>query len=201
LARVITTTESLGPQEKEERMFEIELQELQRELDAIAAGAPPPTPDWRKTKILNNEGGILADARKFLDPDWWKRAEPRDERGEILALLKRAGLGKLRDGMEEENVHAGERGVTASEVAEHQHNKQKVAGTDEGAWRSYLGDPKDDARAWLKKLSAQVDMNVRHKKGWWGTLCDHVHGKPTGAKVRDLDPRLVELCLKNLCED
>lgn len=178
-------------------MLEAELRELQRDLDRIARGPEVcRPPDWRKTKILNNDG-ILADARKFLDPDWWKRAEPRDASNrEILRMVERGEL--LHDGVVEENVEAGGRGVTAEEVVEHQHNQQKV-GVDEETWRSYMGEPKDDARQWLKELSAKIDTNVPDRKGWWGTLRDHVHAKPNGARIRDLDPGIVELCLKNLC--
>lgn len=184
-------------------MFDLEMKQLQADLDRIYAGTPP-VPDWRKTEIGNNRDGIMADARRFLQPDWWRRSEPNDPDDQIIDLVRRKGLGTLRiaDGVEEENVHAGGRGVTAAEVVERQQNKEKVTGHDEGEdWRAYMGEQKDDAREWLKELSAKVDVNVRRKKGWAGTLRDHIFAKPNGAKIRDLDPRLLEVCLKNLCEE
>jgi hypothetical protein len=117
-----------------------------------------------------------------------------------MDLVRRAGLGSLRDDKESENVHAGPTGPTAASVAAHQ-REEKTTGHDEGDWRSYLGNPGDDARAWLKDLTAQVDTNARDNKGWWGTLRDHVYAKPNGAKIRDLDPRIVEMCVKNLCQE
>ena len=181
-------------------MFETELRELEQELAVIAGTTVKAPPDWHKTKIGNwGKNGLANEVKRLFQLDWWKRDEPRDERGEILALLKRAGLGNLRDGVQEENVHAGERGVTASEIVEYQHNKQKI--DDEGDWRSYLGNPGDDAREWLKKLSTQVDTNAPTNKSWWGTLRDHVYGKPNGAKVRDLNPGLIELCVQSLCTE
>ena len=189
-------------------MFDF-IEELQGELDAIASGGTSARPpDWRKTKILNNEGGILADARKFLEADWWKRAEPRDASNrEILRMVERGQL-RMGDGKEEENQQFVGSGtpVTAGEIAEHQRDKAKRrrerSAVDEGEeWREYLGSPGDDARAWLKDLSVQVDTNAGDNKGWWGTLRDHVYGKPDGAKIRELDPRIVEFCLQNLCTE
>jgi len=194
-------------------MFE----ELQRELDRIAAEPL----HWTQTKILGNEGGILADARKFLEPDPWpdprRRESPAvaaiqnifrrfervndDEAETSQAKRERRERAAEGHGAGKENVEAREgRPITSPQIAEAQRDREKGVDDEEG-WRAHLGDPGDDARAWLKKLCAEVDVNVSDKKGWWGTLLDHVQAKPVGAKIRDLDPRIVELCLKKLCED
>ncbi len=162
--------------------------------------------DWRTTPIEITPRARATDPLNLAREEWWRAAEPRDASGrEIIDLVRRAGLGtlRIRDGVEEEKrqFHAGERGVTASEVAEHQHNKQKVAGHDEGDWRSYVGSPGDDARGWLADLAKKLDANAADNRGFFGALRDHILAQPKGATCADLNQQLVELCLRSLCSE
>jgi len=184
-------------------VFGFDLTELEHELNTISAtGTIPRPPDWRKSQILNNDG-LLSDARKFLEADWWKRAEPRDGNNrEILRLVERGQL-RMGDGKEEENQQFAGSGtpVTASEIAEHQRDKaqRRREGSDvEEQWREYVGQPRYDAREWLADLAKKLDANTTEKKGWWGTLRDHVYSKAPDARIEDLNQQLIELCLKNI---
>ncbi len=187
-------------------------EELKLKLDAIAARGTIPRPsDWRKTKI-GNWDGIEKEAQRIAEPHWWRKPSNQAEQT-INEVLRRAGLGRLvlDTGPSEEFENerdrqrkANERGDTpvhASEVAEAQQNKQKTGVDDEEKWKSYLGEPKDDARRWLKDLAGKLDTNARENRGWWGTLRHHIETSPRGARVEDLNPELLELCLKNLCSE
>jgi hypothetical protein len=186
------------------------MEELAAELNAIATGAKPPAPDWRKTKILNYEGGLVREAQHIANPEWWNK--PREEAGQALnVLLERAGLGRLVDTTDPRENHGGEKGITTNEIARRQRDKEKnlnesasknrEAQDESAPWQKYLGEPRDDARTWLKDLSARVDTNSQDNKGWFGTLRDHVNSKPQGARVADLNPQLVELCVRALCTE
>jgi len=176
--------------------------ELQKEIDANEGIVPAPA-DWRKTEILKWKGGIIADVARLdssAGSEWWKRPQSEAEKlDHLLTTLRPA-----RDGAEEENVHVGER-VTAEEVARVQRDKAKRRreGDDEEeepetSWEKLLGRPRDDARTWLRDLSARIDMNGEGR-GFFGALKDHVESKPRGATCGDLNAKLVEFCLRQLC--
>jgi hypothetical protein len=189
------------------------MEELEAELNAIAAGAPAPIANWRTTPIKGWEHGFAGEAQAIRQKEWWNK--PREEAGRSLNdILKRAGLGRLQDTDERENEgHEKGTGTTAKEIAERQREKEKnlsssasknrVAHADDerAPWQKYLGEPRADARTWLKDFSARVDTNSQDNKAWWGTLRDHVASKPQNARVEDLNPQLVELCVRNLCTE
>jgi hypothetical protein len=184
---------------------EKETRELETKLAAIAA-----RPDhWSRTKIGRYAGGVVADVERFQQEEtWWKR----DVRGvrdlsAVNELLANCGLERLRtrDDKDKENVWGGENAhsTNASEVAEHQRDKAKRrrggAVTDEGEeWEQYIGKPRDDAREWLADLATKIDMQGDNR-GFFGTLQDHVKSQPKGARVEDLNQKLVEFCLKQIC--
>jgi hypothetical protein len=175
------------------QMFDFE-RELKRDLERIAMEVPAP-PDWRKTKIGNNRDAIMADARRFLQPDWWKRAEPRDDQSrEIIRLVERAGLGTLqiRDGKEEENRQfGGGSGMTTSEIAEAQQNAEKV-GIDE-----LSPDDNESIADWLGRLGARIDSNG-HRKALWAGLRGYVSRFRGDAKAKTtLDKKLVRRFLQH----
>jgi hypothetical protein len=172
-------------------MFE----EMQRELNRIAAEPP----HWSETRIRNwGKGSLVDEARKIQEPNWWTRRETAV--AAVTRILDRAARALGLDDEDEPAQAKRERRERAAGGRGAGRENVEVA-DDEEPWRAYMGEPNDDARQWLKDLSAKIDMNVTAKKGWWGTLRDHVQAKPNGARIRDLDPRIVELCLKQLCED
>src|SRR5207248_9767286 len=95
---------------------------------------------WRGTPIEVTDAARATDPFRLSRDGWWKRAEPRDAHGrEIIRLVERAGLGKLRvrDGMasaehereRDATRHQSEKshsGVTAAEIAAHQRDKGDV---------------------------------------------------------------------------
>jgi hypothetical protein len=127
---------------------------------ALAGGAF----DWRETPIGRNDGGLLADAQKFLRPKWWKRTQPFDEQGrEIIGLVERAGLGTLqiRDEVSEEfkrkrdaaiklNDKPSE-GLTGSELAGRQRDR-------EGADEDLAPAENETINAWFSRLATAVDF-------------------------------------------
>jgi hypothetical protein len=126
---------------------------LQAKLDAIAKRPA----HWTETRIGRWHGMAAEAERMDATPDWWKRDQRgRTDLAEIDRILQNAGLGKLktRDGAEEENVHAGERGVTASEVAEAQRDKEKNMGRDE-----LEPEENESIAAWLARLNIHVDAS------------------------------------------
>jgi hypothetical protein len=174
------------------------LDKLQSDLNAIAAepeGQVVPTPpDWRQTRIAG-WNGFSAEAARIQNPRWFDKPTSAAE-ANLNALLERAGLGKLRDG-KEGRIEAR---VEVEEVVQAQHEKQKAGVEDEGEeWRSYLPESGDDARAWLSDLSTRIDMNARSNKGFFGALTTHVESKGKDAKCADLNPQLIEICLRALC--
>jgi hypothetical protein len=124
--------------------------------------------------------------------------------------LKRAGLGSLRtnDGIEEENrqFHAGgkERGTTASEVAEAQHDKRKRRRegtvTDEGGYAEYFPEPDDNAWAWADALATKVDTNTPESRPWYSALLSYIHKFPQKTKASDLDQETVAKLVKEICD-
>jgi hypothetical protein len=121
---------------------------------ALAGGAF----DWRETPIGRNDG-LIADARKFLQPHWWRNSEPRNERGEILRILDRAGLGTLVDTTEEfkrkrelqkKNNDKPSEGLTGSELAGRQRDRE---GADELA----PGEG-ESINQWFARLATAVDF-------------------------------------------
>ncbi len=177
-------------------MFE----DLQRELNHIAAGIP----DWRKTKILNSEGGILGDARKFLDPDWWKRSQPRDEQNrDILRILDRAGL-HLVDGVQEENQQfhpKGEArtGTSASEIAEHQRDKRQ-RDREAGVNDELAPTETESLSDWFARLAKAIDANGS-KKIFFDALRAHASRYRGDSLAKNLDGKLVQAFLKNVSGD
>jgi hypothetical protein len=178
-------------------MFEHELQELQRNLDRIDAGAPPPIPDWKNTVIGNYDGGILREAARISGGDWWRR-EPRDGR-EIIALLDRGSdlatvVRALGDGKQEEQKQFGPRGsVTVNEVVEHQHGKQKAGVADE------LNPEEDETiSAWFARLAKAIDSNGP-KKLFWDALKSYASRfRGDVSAKKNLDAKLVATFLKNI---
>jgi hypothetical protein len=183
-------------------MFEVELRQLQCKLDRIAAEPP----HWTETKIGNYEGGILRDAERISGSDWWKRSEPRDASNrEVIRLVERAGLGTLRiirDGKEEENVWGGERrsGTTASAVAEHQRDREKVGVHDAEEYETYLPEPEDNAWAWANALAMKVDTNTAESRPWYSALLSYIHKFPQTSQARDLDQETVGKLVKEICD-
>jgi hypothetical protein len=190
------------------------MDELRVELEAIAGQRTvAKVPDWRKTPIGNWEGGFVREAQRIANPEWWRKPSNAAEQS-LNDLLKRAGLGRLQDTDEREN-NGGEKetGATAKEISASQREKEKnlsasasknreAHADDEGeSWREHLGKPGNDARTWLKDLSARVDTNRQDNKGWFGALRNHVNSKPQGARVADLNSQLVELCVRALCTE
>ena len=168
--------------------------------------------DWRETPIEVTATASATDPVRLAQEGWWKRAEPRDASGrEIIRLLERGGLGRLRDASEEHLKQAyreSEKGPTSAEIAERQRDKAQrrregAAGDEEDpqTWKEYLGSPADDARAWLRRLGAKVDANTLENKGFFDTLIDHIRSKPAGARVSDLNQELVAFCLKAICSE
>jgi hypothetical protein len=147
-------------------MLDKEMAELKVKLDAIAAGTTPRPPSWRDTRIGKwTNDGLLRDVEDMRQPEWWKR----DARGSrdfsaVNQLLENCGLGRLRsrdesaferrrEALKREN-ESGERGITASEVARHQRDKEKNMGRDEL-------DPGEDESIseWLARLAIHVDSS------------------------------------------
>jgi hypothetical protein len=126
-----------------------ELAELKSKLAVIAARPP----HWNETCIKGWNGMMREAERMDAVPEWWKNSR-QNNLAAVNELLEKVGLSKLRDGVEEENVHAGERGVTASEVAEHQRDKEKNMGRDDL-------DPEENESiaAWLARLNIHVDAS------------------------------------------
>jgi hypothetical protein len=110
--------------------------------------------DWAAIPIGRNDGGLVADAKQFLGPDWWKRAEPAGIR-DINDLLRSRGMGTLRDDTDKENVHAGEPGMTASEVAEYQHEKEK--GKREESTDQLEPEENETIASWFGRLAVHVN--------------------------------------------
>jgi len=85
--------------------------------------------DWRTTPIANR-GSLIDDARRLLQPDWWKAAEPRDrENREIIRLLERKGLGTLVDDIDETGAVSEEFKRTRDRQKK-ENETPKVAGED-----------------------------------------------------------------------
>jgi hypothetical protein len=171
-------------------------EDLQRELNSIATGIP----DWRKTKILNHDGGILADAERIWRPEWWRRAEPRDAGGrEIIALVKRAGLGTLRisDGVEEENEWGKARqnrtGTTVEEVIEHQRDREKAGVADE------LSPAENESiQEWFARLAKAIDSKGAKKLFWDALRAYASRFRGDVSAKKNLDAKLVATFLKNI---
>jgi hypothetical protein len=188
-------------------MLEKEFAELKSELDAIAGVRAKP-PNWRATKIKNWDGGMVAEIERLRGPGWW--AKPSNEAEELLKRLAtrdEAGTVAWREAAREAKENEGAE-ITAGEIAERQ--RDKTQGRLEGAagdedepqgWRKHLGNPGDDARAWLGALAKRLDANARDNKGFFGALKDHITSQKHGARIEDLNPSLVELCLRGLCSE
>jgi hypothetical protein len=119
--------------------------------------------DWRQTPIANWSGGIVGEAERIAGPSWWKKSEPREADGrEIIRLVERAGLGTLRM-RDDENIH------TASQVVEHQHNKQKNLNESASKNRKEHADDEleptesETIADWFGRLSTAVDVRGAKK--------------------------------------
>lgn len=160
--------------------------ELKNQLDRIAAEPP----HWTETKILNYEGGLVTEARKFLDPDWPRR----DARTEILRLLnhaERALLGRARDGQEETEEEQRERRERAAEG--HGPGKENV----EVSVDSLAPDENESISDWLGRLGTRIDSNG-HRKALWAGLRGYVSRFRGDAKARTtLDKKLVRRFLQH----
>jgi hypothetical protein len=179
------------------------LKELQGDVDRIVNAVPVP-PDWRKTKIGNNQGGIVADVKRLSNPEWWRKSANQAEQS-LSDLLKRAGLGTLDGDPREETENYREAPVTAAAIAERQRDKaqrRERSAADEGEkWREYLGELRDDARAWLAELGKKLDMNTPDNRGFFSALKGHIDSQKQGARIGDLNQPLIELCLRALCTE
>ncbi len=181
-------------------MFETEFRELESELKTIAAGGTTPRPpDWRKTKILGNEGGILADARKFLQPEWWRRGE--SQAGASLHDIFRRFETRVSDGVAEENEYpeGRHRSLSSNEIAEPQRDREKV-GQDAEAFEEYLPGPDQDVHKWLANFSKHVDINTEERRPWFSALQSYVAKFTPGTKARELDDRAVRELVRKICE-
>lgn len=150
--------------------------------------------DWRTTPIAQNDG-ILADAKKFMEPNWWKRTEPRDAEGrEIIDLVRRAGLGALRikDGQEEEQRQYGEGGTSGEEVSRHRRNKEKNLNAAGDELEPAEGESVSD---WLARLAKYIDTNGSKKIVWDAlrSYASRFRGDERAKKT--LDARLVRAFL------
>lgn len=177
-------------------MFEELYQGIQAKLDALESGAPPAIPDWRATPIAG-WNGFVKEAERIAGPNWWQKPASAAEKS-LAELLKRAGLGELKtsDGKEEENVHAGPSGPTASEVAEHQQTTRH----DEGEYAEYFPKPNDNAWAWADALATKVDTNTPKSRSWYSALLSYIHKFPQKTKASDLDAETVAKLVKEICD-
>jgi len=77
--------------------------------------------------------------------------------------------------------------------------RRSVAFDSEEPWHKFL-NPTQDSREWLASLGERIDANNADNRKTWARLRDHVLQSPSGSRVKDLDARIVETCLKYLCE-
>jgi hypothetical protein len=187
-----------------------ELSDLKSKLAAIAARPV----HWNETKI-KNWGGMASEAKKMdATPEWWKRDQSGSSNlASINELLEGRGLGRLRsrDDKESENVHAGERGVTASQVSEYQHNKEKNLNAsasknreehadDQEEYLSFMPKPHDILSKWYSDLGVHVDINKESRSPWFSALGSYIGKFPATAKLADVDRETVATLLKQICE-
>lgn len=69
--------------------------------------------------------------------------------------------------------------------------------------RVYTRDPNQDARKWLDgiEISLANRQNDSSTRPHWAVLRDAVNKLPAGARVRDLDSKLLDYCLGNLIKN
>jgi hypothetical protein len=176
----------------------------------VIAKAPP---HWSETKILRNNGGLVGDVERFAREDrWWERDQPGSrDLASVNALLENCGLGRLtrydsdfeerREAQKKEN-ESGTRGVTGSEVAEHQRDKAKrrrEAGTDDENYESYMPSANENAMRWAETLATRVDCTTAEVMPWYGALRNYVGKFPANAIGRDLDADTLRALLKQIC--
>ncbi len=101
----------------------------------------------------------MAEARKFLDPDWPKR----DVRTQLLDILNRAERAVDNMQQEREQFHPkGERTTSSSEIAEAQQNAEKV-GIDE-----LSPTETESITDWFGRVGEVIDANGDRKVLWAG---------------------------------
>jgi hypothetical protein len=190
-------------------MLDKEMAELKVKLDAIAAGTTTRAPSWRDTRIGKwSDDGLIREAARISSPtmpEWWKHDAPGSrDLAAVNELLERVGVGKIktRDSAETENVHGGERGITASEVAEHQreHRQRAREGADDAEeFESYLPAPSENAWAWADTLATRVDTNSSDVRPWYSVLLSYVRKFPKTAIASELDAGTIRKLLEQIC--
>jgi hypothetical protein len=180
-------------------MFEELYEGIRAKLDALESGAQPAMADWRKTPIGHWDGGFVKEAERIARPQWWDKPASPAEQG-LPDLLKRAGLGKLRDDKESENVHAGPPGPTAESVEAHQREEEKTTGHDETEYAQYLPEPGDDVRKWLEQLPVGVEIKAESKP-WYDALRNYVLKFPKGTRAAEADAETIAKFVKVICQN
>jgi hypothetical protein len=191
-------------------MFDFEL-ELKRDLERIEKAVPTP-PDWRKTRIGNNQGGIVADVERLSNPGWWRKPSNQAEQS-LTALLNRAGLGSLTDTTEafirkrdrqKEKNESYEESTSAAEIAERQRDRaqrrREGAVTDEGEYAKYFPEANDNAWAWADALATKLDTNTPESRPWYSALLSYIHKFPQKTKASDLGQETVAKLVKQICD-
>jgi len=129
--------------------------------------------DWKKTKIQNwNPDELVRETCPELDdfPGRESFRQAENTRQDV------------------ENLYARAMSATS----------RSVAFDSEELWRKHIA-PSMDAREWLKSLGEKIDANNADNRKTWARLRDHVLQSSSGSRVKDLDERIVETCLKYLC--
>jgi hypothetical protein len=139
--------------------------------------------EWNKVPIEITEGAKKTDPVEgaLRKPGWWRGAGSvaRDTGDRFLALLEK--VSRARDEKKkEQRIYTG-------------------TALDEPEWREYLGNPTDDARAWLAELATKLDMNTAAP--WYSILRAYVEKLPLGAKCKDIGDVVLQRCLTELCSE
>jgi hypothetical protein len=171
------------------------------ELEAKLAAITKRPAHWSETPIARNAGGLVGDVERFQMEDLWWTKDPRGVRdlASVNELLERVGVGKLRDGAEEEKRQYGVGGSTpVEEVVEAQSDKSV---DEEEAWSEYLPGDNDNALRWHSDLAKRVDVNTSDRRAWFSALGSYVNKFPASAVARDLDQSTLRTMVKMLCEE
>jgi hypothetical protein len=158
--------------------------------------------DWRTTPIGRNADGILADAKRFLEPEWWRR----DRRGApdlvtVNELLENCGLRRLRSRDEVDPDFKRRRDAQVKKNESYESSTPAAEADDEEeAWEDYLPSPNDNVRQWYEALPKHVDINAKDRRSWFSSLGSYINKFPASAIARDLDQDTICKLVQQICK-